>query len=63
LTPLLFIIAALLLVINTLKDNLVQQPIKTFEALGIIALGVPAYFIWRSRGVAVPDDVVSQEGD
>jgi len=63
LTPLLFIIAATLLVINTLHDNLVQQPIKTMMALGIIVIGVPAYFLWRSRGASIPDDVVPQEAE
>jgi basic amino acid/polyamine antiporter, APA family len=63
LTPLLFIIAATLLVINTLHDNLVQQPIKTMMALGVIVIGVPAYFVWRSRGASIPDDVVPQEAE
>jgi APA family basic amino acid/polyamine antiporter len=46
-TPLLFIIAAVVLVANTLFTNLRDQPGKTVLALGIIALGLPAYMIWR----------------
>ena len=48
-TPLLFIIAALVLVVNTLVNNLQTAPGRTLMALGVIALGLPAYFIWRSR--------------
>ena len=55
-TPLLFIIAAFLLVANTLYNNVRDQPGRTALALGSIALGIPAYFIWRSRGAAVPGD-------
>jgi len=48
-TPLLFIISSVILVANTLVDNLRDQPGKTALAVGMIALGLPAYFIWRSR--------------
>lgn len=48
-TPLLFIIAAAVLVINTLIDQMTKNPLRTTYALGIILLGVPAYFIWRGR--------------
>jgi APA family basic amino acid/polyamine antiporter len=48
-TPLLFILAALVLVANTLFNNLRDQPRKTALALGSILLGIPAYLIWRSR--------------
>jgi APA family basic amino acid/polyamine antiporter len=48
-TPLLFIGAAVVLVTNTLINNLRDQPRKTGLALGIIVLGLPAYVIWRSR--------------
>ena len=61
-TPLLFIGAALVLVTNTLINNLTLQPRKTAMALGLIVLGLPAYFIWRSRSnpvidVVTPDDL------
>jgi basic amino acid/polyamine antiporter, APA family len=48
-TPLLFIIAAAVLVINTLITQMSSDPRRTTYALGIILLGVPAYFIWRAR--------------
>jgi APA family basic amino acid/polyamine antiporter len=48
-TPLLFIAAAVVLVANTLVDNFRDQPYKTMMAIGIIALGLPAYLIWRPR--------------
>lgn len=46
LTPLLFIVAAAALVINTM----VTQPVRAAIGLGIVLIGAPAYFIWRSRG-------------
>lgn len=44
-TPLLFILAAAALVINTM----VTQPIRAAVGLGVVLLGTPAYYIWRSR--------------
>lgn len=49
LTPLLFIIAAVVLIINTLSDQLSKEPLKTLLALSVIVLGIPAYFIWRAH--------------
>ena len=49
LTPLLFIIAAIVLVANTLVNNLREHPKQTMYALGSIVLGFPVYFIWRNR--------------
>jgi APA family basic amino acid/polyamine antiporter len=51
-TPLLFILAAFVLVANTLFNNLRDHPRKTALALGSILLGVPAYLIWRWRSGA-----------
>ncbi len=62
-TPLLFIIAALVLVANTLFNNLRDQPGKTALALGSVALGLPAYVIWRSRATTLPGPSVSTEAD
>lgn len=45
LTPLLFVAAAAAIVLNTL----VVQPTQALLGLGIILLGLPAYFTWRGR--------------
>jgi basic amino acid/polyamine antiporter, APA family len=44
-TPLVFILAAAMLVINTI----VRQPGRAAVGLGIVLLGAPAYAIWRRR--------------
>ena len=44
-TPLLFILAAAALVINTIAT----QPVRAAVGLGIVLLGAPAYLIWRAR--------------
>lgn len=44
-TPLLFIVAAAVLVLNTV----VAQPRTAVIGLGIVFLGAPAYWIWRAR--------------
>jgi APA family basic amino acid/polyamine antiporter len=62
-TPLLFIIAAFVLVANTLFNNLKDQPVKTLLAVGIIALGLPTYLIWRSRSAAAIDPTVPSEAN
>jgi APA family basic amino acid/polyamine antiporter len=49
-TPVLFIASALAIVINTL----VTQPARGFVGLGGVALGIPIYYVWRSRGPGVP---------
>jgi APA family basic amino acid/polyamine antiporter len=47
-TPLLFILAAAAIVINTMAT----QPLRAAVGLGVVLLGAPAYLIWRSpRGV------------
>ena len=43
--PALFILACLLLIGNTLKE----KPVESLLGLGILALGVPAFLIFRSR--------------
>lgn len=45
LTPLLFILAATALVINTIAT----QPVRAAVGLGVVLLGAPVYLIWRSR--------------
>jgi basic amino acid/polyamine antiporter, APA family len=50
-TPLLFIAAAVALVLNTI----VTQPQRAAVGLGIVLLGAPAYAIWRRRtAIATP---------
>jgi basic amino acid/polyamine antiporter, APA family len=44
-TPILFLLAAAALVINTVMT----QPKESAIGIGIVLLGVPVYFIWRSR--------------
>ena len=46
--PALFILACLLLIVNTLKES----PVESLVGLGIVALGVPAYAMFRRRGMA-----------
>jgi APA family basic amino acid/polyamine antiporter len=45
LTPALFILAALAIVINTL----IVQPREAMVGVAIVAIGVPAYLFWRPR--------------
>jgi APA family basic amino acid/polyamine antiporter len=49
-TPLVFVAAATLLVLNTL----ITQPGRAFAGLGLVALGAPAFYFWRSRSRRVP---------
>ena len=58
-TPLVFIASALVLVINTLINNLRDAPIKTALAVSMILLGLPAYAIWRWRKPVVPGVIKS----
>jgi APA family basic amino acid/polyamine antiporter len=46
-TPILFVLAALVIVVNTI----VAQPVQSIVGLGLALLGVPAYFWWRSKRV------------
>lgn len=45
-TPLLFVLAAAAIVINTM----ISQPGRAIIGLGIVLLGAPAYFIWKASG-------------
>ena len=54
-TPVLFVIVAVAFVVNSGIEN----PKPTLSALGLIALGVPAYFLWRkpmASSLAAPVD-------
>ena len=47
-TPVLFVIVAVAFVVN----SGIEKPGPTLAALGLIALGVPAYFFWKKPMVA-----------
>ena len=58
-TPILFVVAAVALVVNTV----ITQPGISSIGLAFVALGAPVFFIWRSRGRAsVPAVASSPEG-
>ncbi len=44
-TPLLFVLSAAGLVLNTM----ITQPVRAAAGLGVVLLGTPAFFVWRSR--------------
>ncbi len=45
--PVLFVLASLLLVVN----SLVETPVESLLGLGLVALGIPAYLWWRRHPV------------
>lgn len=45
LTPVLFVVSAAALVLNTLRE----QPERAFVGLGVVLLGTPAFYFWRAR--------------
>lgn len=45
LTPLIFVLAAAAIVLNTI----VEQPMQSAIGIGMVLLGVPAFVFWRSR--------------
>ena len=49
LTPILFVLSAAAIVLNTV----ITQPKNVLFAIVLMALGVPAYYLWRARGKAV----------
>jgi APA family basic amino acid/polyamine antiporter len=59
LTPILFVVAAAALVVNTV----VTQPGISSIGLGFVALGAPVFFIWRSRGRAAGVPAVASPVD
>jgi basic amino acid/polyamine antiporter, APA family len=59
LTPVLFIISALAIVLNTV----ITQPQRGLIGLGGVALGVPIYYFWRSRRVLSGADPARGETD
>jgi APA family basic amino acid/polyamine antiporter len=58
-TPILFVVAAAALVVNTV----ITQPGISSIGLGFVALGAPVFFIWRSRGRAAGVPAVVSPAD
>jgi basic amino acid/polyamine antiporter, APA family len=54
-TPILFVLAAAALALNTI----VTQPLRAGVGLGIVLAGSPAYLIWRARGRAIENEETS----
>lgn len=51
-TPILFVLAAAALALNTI----VTQPLRAGVGLGIVLAGSPAYLIWRARGRSIENE-------
>ena len=47
-TPVLFILAAVAIVGNTI----VEQPVQSAMGIAIVLLGAPAYWLWRRKAAA-----------
>jgi basic amino acid/polyamine antiporter, APA family len=43
--PALFVLASIVLVVNTL----IEKPVESIAGLGLVALGLPAYWMWRRQ--------------
>lgn len=54
-TPALFVLAAAALVLNTM----ITQPGRAAAGLGVVLLGTPAFFVWRSRSRRNPPVLAS----
>ncbi len=59
LTPLLFIIAAAALALNTIAT----QPARAAIGLGIVLIGAPAYLIWRSKDDGIEQNLGREESE
>jgi APA family basic amino acid/polyamine antiporter len=49
-TPLLFVVSAFMLVLNTL----LAQPTRAALGIGAVLLGAPAYYLWRASSMRAP---------
>ena len=58
LTPILFVLSAAAIVINTV----VTQPRNVIFAIGLMLLGIPAYYMWRTRLAKAPADALTSSG-
>ena len=54
-TPILFVLSAAAIVINTV----VTQPRNVIFAIGLMVLGIPAYYMWRRRLAKAPADALA----
>jgi APA family basic amino acid/polyamine antiporter len=48
LVPAVFVLSGLVLAVNTVS----QRPRQSLAGLGLLLLGLPAYFYWKRRGAA-----------
>lgn len=48
--PALFILGSLYLVVNTMAE----RPVESLSGLGLLVLGLPAYFYWKTAGASDP---------
>ncbi len=62
-TPIVFIVAAAALVLNTVWSSLQskEDAMKMAIGIGIVLLGIPIYFIWRSRLKRVEEKFAANE--
>jgi hypothetical protein len=44
-TPLLFVLAAAIIVVSTI----IEQPVQSAVGIGVVLMGAPAYWLWRRR--------------
>jgi amino acid transporter len=61
LTPLLYVVAALFLLGNMLADH--QSRVQSLAGLGIILVGVPAYWLFRARPDELDEERRTRSGD
>jgi APA family basic amino acid/polyamine antiporter len=50
-TPVLFVLSALVLVLNTV----IAQPLRAAAGLAVMLIGTPAFYLWRARSRALPN--------
>ena len=48
--PGLFVIGAIVLIVNTLT----KRPFESLTGLGLLAIGLPAYYYWKGRSGRAP---------
>jgi APA family basic amino acid/polyamine antiporter len=53
-TPVVFVLSAAAIVVNTL----VAQPVRGAIGLAVVLLGSPAYLLWRRRGTVAVDEIL-----